>query len=138
MSQTARKEIRRLCRSLLYIAALHLCPCVRRRRAGESAPFGHQQAHTPAVQTHTASSVINIFGKVISLPLGIKLPAGSSFEYRRDEAPDFGVLCRQRPSPSRIRTKNAESPRKTGLDLLRATLNLARGDLEQNAGPSCV
>lgn len=110
---------------------------MRRRRANEAAPFG-QQTHAPADQA-AGTGVINIFGKVIiSLPLGIKLPAGSSFEYCREEAPDFGVLCRQRPSPSRIRTKNAESPRKTGLDLLRATLNLARGDLEQNAGPSCV
>lgn len=86
-----------------------------------------------------AHNAISIFGKVISsLPFSgnrIQFVSGREvFDYRfHDQVLEFSVTAIAEKTQAPNTGKRSERSRRTGFDLLRFTLNLARGDLEQHS-----
>ncbi|MBI5642288.1 MAG: hypothetical protein HY954_02310 [Deltaproteobacteria bacterium] len=146
MSQTIRKEIARFCRCLLYMTAVYFCPAVRKRvRSGEGDVNLFKDVQAESLQVNRAgeeahSSPLAIFGKVIeSLPINVeRMHAGcgtDAFDFEfQDHILEYDVKPRT-DKPVHAYHNSKEWQQKTGLDLIRLTLNLARGNLE---GASCA
>ncbi|HXI09912.1 MAG TPA: hypothetical protein VNK06_03825 [Thermodesulfobacteriota bacterium] len=151
MSQRVKRDIRRLCQSLLYMTALHLCPAFRKKAQREGCDAvmaryrslqeeGREVLKEPVTEK-TIVQAWSLFSRVLgSLPAQPVQPVGgmevvvSKFQVRLLE---FGNKCRYRTEKpdAPLHDRTVERSRKTGFDLLRVTQNLARGDLEQNPLP---
>ena len=151
MSQRVKRDIRRLCQSLLYMTALHLCPAFRKKAQREGCDAviaryrslqeeGREVLKEPVTEK-TIVQVWSLFSRVLgSLPAQPVQPVGGmevvvlKFQARLLE---FGNKCRYRTEKpdAPLHDRTVERSRKTGFDLLRVTQNLARGDLEQNPLP---
>lgn len=127
------------------MVAIRFCPAVRKKSG--TGNYRHSTPFTEAVQAEkrvvkcadekTVVNSLNIFGKVLgSLPFTVKRIKSVSgievFVYKfRDNVTEFGVKTRIEKKPvSSLFSRRVKRSRKTGLDLIRVTLNLARGDLE--------
>lgn len=148
MSQRVKRDIRRLCQSLLYMTALHLCPAFRRKAQvkGYNAVLeqyrslqneGREVLKEPVTEK-TIVRAWSLFSKVLgSLPGKPVQPVGGMevVVYKlRERLLEFRNKFRTEKKPDApLHDRTAEKSRKTGFDLLRVTLNLARGDLEQNS-----
>lgn len=142
-----KNEIKRLSCSLVYMVAMCLCPAMRKQDArGDKrvSPYREPQigeADSIAVKNHPATEgavkgAFAIFGKVInSIPVSFQcIRVADVFIYRfnyQDNVQEFGAMPSEERKTSAVRyVRKAEGSVKRGFDLLRLTLNLARGDLE--------
>ncbi|MBI5453509.1 MAG: hypothetical protein HY956_02665 [Deltaproteobacteria bacterium] len=132
MSQSIRIAIVRLCKCIIYMAAVRLCPAVRKKACG----YGIAVEFIPCIESAEAgeaSGAISIFGKFIS-----SIPAAAGpfncadafvFDYQ-DHLAELGTKQAAEESESAAEYMSGGKPLKTGFDLIRLTLNLARGNLE--------
>lgn len=148
MGPRIKNEIMRLCRSLLYMAAIYLCPAFWKRRSEMSGVGAYCWPSHDGLSVKGSVSVkpdggavraFTIFGKVLcSLPISFHYISTADvficqYQYK-DHIQEFGVKPGEEKEPRVIRyARKAERSLKTGFDLLRLTLNLARGDLEAAA-----
>lgn len=133
VSQSIRIAIVRLCKCLIYMVVVRLCPAVRKRACGDGVAV-ELIARVEAADAREASSgAISIFGKFIS---SIPAPAGPFncadafvFDYQ-DHLVELGTKQAAEESEPVAEYMSGGKPLKTGFDLIRLTLNLARGNLE--------
>ena len=146
MSKRVGKEMKRLCRKLAYAAATYLCPAVRKRERVDALNGFRRRRHIEkeqAIKTKRTDAAkmlverLRLFNRMIgSAPVTARHPVHAEegievFIYKLKEQEyclrliDMEKRC---PSPDR----GGRRPHKSGLELIRLTLNLARGDLEQN------
>lgn len=144
MSQRVKRDIRRLCQSLLYMTALHLCPAFRKKAQtqGYNAVLdryrslqdeGREVLKEPVTEK-TIVRAWSLFGKVLcSLPATPVQPVGGMevvvFKFRA-RLLEFVNKYRTEKQDAPLHDRIVERSRWTGFDLLRVTQNLARGDLE--------
>jgi len=147
VNKRVKKEIKRLCRNLAYAVAAYLCPAVRKRERVDALGGFRRRRHIekePAIKikrTDAAKMLVErlrFFNRMIgSAPVTARHPVPAEegievFIYKLKEQEycirltDVKKRC---PSPDR----GSKRPHRSGLELIRLTLNLARGDLEQNA-----
>jgi len=148
MSHGVRGCIKGLCLSVIYTASVYLCPAVRRK--GRVIPSSaHDAAFELKVPLNPAAPRSNharagFIGRVFtSFPLHRGLSVFSVHEAASDyEAcprtflsgvnKKINVKEKQgAPHPD----KSVDVPHRTSLDILRATLNLARGNIEDQFVP---
>lgn len=129
MSQSIRIAIVRLCKCIIYMAAVRLCPAMRRKAyvAVEFVP------RVESAEAFEAPGAISIFGKFFS---SIPAAAGpfncaDAFVFDcQDHLAELGTKqAAEEPEPA-AEYMSGGKPLKTGFDLIRLTLNLARGNLE--------
>lgn len=144
VSQRIKREINRLYQCLLYMTALRLCPVVRKRaqtdglRYGGLMPDEQVEGRVITEKERTALNTLTIFGHVFgSLPLKVKkiqtVSGREVFVYEfQENILEFCLKSRADEPVSPRHYRNVERSQKTGFDLLRLTLNLARGNLEQH------
>lgn len=144
MSQRVKRDIRRLCQSLLYMTALHLCPAFRKKAQtqGYNAVLdryrslqdeGREVLKEPVTEK-TIVRAWSLFGRVLgSLPATHVQPVGGMevvvFKFRA-RLLEFVNKYRTEKQDAPLHDRLVERSRRTGFDLLRVTQNLARGDLE--------
>lgn len=144
VSRRVGKDITRICRGLAHAAAVYLCPAVRKRDGAQalSVPRRRKQIEkeASAKSTDAATMLLErlcLFSRMIgSAPAtachqvteeGIEV-----FVHRlSDQEYSLGLSVVQKRSPAPDRRN--KRPSKSGLELIRLTLNLARGDLEQGS-----
>ncbi len=142
VGQRIRKGLRQLCQSLFYIAALKLYTAAGRLRQEErpSVPAGAPSSGFDArAEEKVFSNAISLVGKVLgSLPTKenhvSSLSAIEVFVSKlREEVLEFAAAdkAEQKPPVPRFGRK-AKVTRSPGLENLKVTLNLARGDLESS------
>ncbi|MBI2412696.1 MAG: hypothetical protein HYV24_05755 [Deltaproteobacteria bacterium] len=131
MSQSIRIAIVRLCKCIIYMAAVRLCPAVRKKARGGAALEVIARIESP--EAREATGAISIFGKFIS---SIPAPAGPFncadafvFDYQ-DHLTELGTKQAAEEAEPVAEYMRGGKPLKTGFDLIRLTLNLARGNLE--------
>lgn len=141
MSQRIRRKLRQLCQSLLYIASMNLCRAnaiVRQEDGLRAANDAGVNRWAWRADDNTISNAFSTLGKVLSsLPAKDThfntLSAIDVFALKlREEVLEFcarDAKAEKKPSVPRFgrRDKVTRSP---GLESLKVTLNLARGDLE--------
>lgn len=138
VSQRIRKGLGRLCQSLLYITALKLCPGRLRPEARPAVPNGAAASgFDRRAEEKAISNALTLVGKVLrSLPAKENhinsLSAIEVFVSKlHEEVLEFAARdkAEKKPFVPRFgrRDKVSRSP---GLENLKVTLNLARGDLE--------
>jgi len=142
VSRRIRKGLRQLCKSLLCITALKLCPASGRLRqeARPAAPNGVAASGFDAPAEQKAlSNALTLVGKVLgSLPTKENhinsLSAIEVFVSKlREEVLEFAARDKAEKKPSVPRFgRRAKVSRSPGLENLKVTLNLARGDLESS------
>jgi hypothetical protein len=138
VSQRIRKGLRQLCQSLFCIAALKLCTAAGRLRPeAKAASNGAASGIDMRSEEKALSSALTLVGKVLSsLPTKEKhvnsLSAIEVFVSKlREEVLEFAALDKAEKKPSVPRFgKRTRVTRSPGLENLKVTLNLARGDLE--------
>lgn len=142
LSRRIRKGLRQLCKSLLCITALKLCPSSGRLRqeARLAVPnWAASSGFDARAEEKARSNALTLVGKVLS-----SLPAKenhvnslSAIEVfvsnLREEVLEFAAKdkAEKKPSVPRVGRKSKVS-RSPGLENLKVTLNLARGDLESS------
>lgn len=136
-----RKGLRQLCKSLLCITALKLCPASGRLRqeARPAVPNGAAPCLDARAEEKALSNALTIVGKVLrTLPAKENhinsLSAIEVFVSKlREEVLEFAARdkAEKKPSVPRFGRKSKVS-RSPGLENLKVTLNLARGDLESS------
>lgn len=142
VSQRIFMGLRQLCQSLLYIAALKLCPTTSRARSDARTAVPNGAAATRLDRRsdeRTLTHALNLFSKVLlSLPAQEthvnSLSAIEVFVAKlNEEVLEFSARddAAQKPAARRFGRK-AEISRSPGLESLKVTLNLARGDLESS------
>lgn len=144
MSRRVGKDITRLCRDMAHAAAVYLCPAVRNRARTQASggPRRRRQVEKEAFakRADAARMLIErlcLFSRMIgSAPATACQPVSEEgievFVHKLGEQEHCIGLAgvkKMCPSPDR-RNKR---PRKSGLELIRLTLNLARGNLEQSS-----
>lgn len=141
VSRRIRKGLRQLCKSLLCITALKLCPVSGRLRqeARPVAPNGSAPSLDARAEEKALANALTLVGKVLgSLPTKENhvnsLSAIEVFVSKlREEVLEFAARdkAEQKPSVPRF-GRRAKVSRSPGLENLKVTLNLARGDLESS------
>lgn len=142
VSQRIFMGLRQLCHSLLYITALKLCPMTFKARsdARTAVPDGAAAARFDRRSDERAlTHALNLFSKVLlSLPAKEthvnSLSAIEVFVAKlNEEVLEFSARndAADKPAAPRFGRK-AEISRSPGLESLKVTLNLARGDLESS------
>lgn len=141
VSQRIIKGLRRLCQSLLYIAAMKMCRTTFRPRpeARPVIPNGNASRFDKRSDERAITNALNLFGKVLlSLPAKEthvnSLSAIEVFVAKlREEVLEFSARndAEKKPPLPRFGRK-AKISRSPGLESLKVTLNLARGDLESS------
>jgi hypothetical protein len=140
VSQRIRKGLRQLCQGLFCIAALKLCTAAGRLRPEAKAASNGAAASGIDIRSEekALSSALTLVGKVLgSLPTNKEnhvnsLSAIEVFVSKlREEVLEFAALDKAEKKPSVPRFgKRTRATRSPGLENLKVTLNLARGDLE--------
>lgn len=142
VSQRIKKGLRQLCQSLLYVTAMKLCPVAGRLRQEavpaaphEAAPCGFDRR----AEDNALSNALALVGKVLgSLPAKENhvnsLSAIEVFVSKlREEVLEFVAKDKAEKKPVVPRFgKRDKVTRSPGLENLKVTLNLARGDLESS------
>lgn len=138
VSHRIKKELRRLCQCLLYITAARIRPASRKmlcidNGAGEAScgtqerPSGYEMK----------KSALDLIGRVLgSLPIHSEgsntVSAIETFVCKlREEDADFSSSEADRPMVPVYLSRRTKVSRSPGLENLKVTLNLARGDLEE-------
>lgn len=131
MSQSIRIAIVRLCKCIIYMAAVRLCPAVRKKARGGDASEIIVRIESP--EAREASGAFSIFGKFISSIPAPHTPFNCAdafvFDYQ-DHLTELGTKQATEEAESVAEYVRGGKPLKTGFDLIRLTLNLARGNLE--------
>ncbi|HEY4706108.1 MAG: hypothetical protein A2054_01655 [Deltaproteobacteria bacterium GWA2_55_10] len=139
VSHSISKELRRLCRCLLYITAVRIRPaswkrfCDDKRTAVETLP-GAEERSTGSDMTKSA---LDLIGRVLgSLPIHSEgfdtVSAIETFVCKlREEEADFSSNAVDTPLVRSYLARRTKLLRSPGLENLKVTLNLARGDLEE-------
>lgn len=136
-----RKGLRQLCKSLLCITALKLCSASGRLRqeARPATPNGAAPCFDAPAEQKALSNALTLVGRVLgSLPTKENhvnsLSAIEVFVSKlREEVLEFAARDKAGKKPSVPRFgRRAKISRSPGLEDLKVTLNLARGDLESS------
>ncbi|CAG1065870.1 hypothetical protein BAC1_01462 [uncultured bacterium] len=138
VSRRIRKGLRQLCQSLFCIAALKLCTAAGRLRPEAKAASNGAAASGIDMRSEekALSSALALVGKVLSsLPTKEKhvnsLSAIEVFVSKlREEVLEFAAPDKAEKKPFPRFGKRTRVTRSPGLENLKVTLNLARGDLE--------
>lgn len=140
------REFKRLIQCLLYMVAIRFCPAMKKKAQVQKigAAFNSHslkpiESSRPVDESAEKSKLnaLNVFGKVFgSLQFRIKkiqsVSGREAFVYEFHETIlDFTSKPVAEKPVSPRQYGRSERSLKTGFDLLRVTLNLARGDLEQ-------
>lgn len=149
MSLGIRKELKRLCQCLIYMAALRICPAVRRKTRLEGGrPAGLSPAHSEGraargAEERKPSGALEAIGRAIS----ISQQSGNSSKERittvsgievfiyefRDEVLEFCSRAQSEEKAVKPRFgRTIKATRSPGLDSIKVTLNLARGNLDES------
>lgn len=131
MSQSIRIAIVRLCKCVIYAIAVRLCPAVR-KRASNGADV-ELVARAESAPSFEAGGTASIFGKFISSIPVVAGPNNSAeafvFDFQ-DHLIERGTKQVSEDAEPLVDYVRSGKPLKTGFDLIRLTLNLARGNLE--------
>lgn len=155
VSQGIKRGIISLCRSFLSMtlsmtaAQMFQSRSDRALSAGRTASLNESRRFRegrPGIKASAPDkggvNTINLFGRALCAfpftlkrvqPLSGSLTVTYEFREHAMECGEFAVKGIDVRPPGQRSGRMAERSRKTGLDLLRATFNLARGDLEQHA-----
>lgn len=137
MSQSIRIAIVRLCKCVIYVIAARLCPAVR-KRASNGAVVEHI-ARAESAGAFEAGGAASIFGKFISSIPAVAGPNNSVdtfvFDFQ-DHLIERGTKQVSEDTEPLVDYVRSGKPLKTGFDLIRLTLNLARGNLEGSSRAS--
>lgn len=127
--------VKGLCLSVIYTASVYLCPAVRKKRASDAAfpPIKAFEGKDSGGCKDTS-----FIGRVFtSFPLNGCQPVFAVVDIAADYEAGKKIGVKEKQGAPRS-NKGAEVPHRTSLDILRVTLNLARGNIEDQSGMAVV
>ncbi len=130
-------ELRRLCQCLLYITAARIRPASWKKLCDEKRPNAETPREELSAGSEMTKSALDLISRVLgSLPIHSEgfdtVSAIETFVCKlREEEADFSSSAAEMPLVRSYLARRTKLLRSPGLENLKVTLNLARGDLEE-------